>query len=784
MIEINQKKLVFQLHTDASSYIIKVADSGHLLNLYYGRRIVHRDDLAILDHQYQVDLGSTTAYSPGSGNFCLETQKLEVATTGKGDYRDPSLHIVYCDDGSSTSDFLYDRHIVHDYKPPLAGLPQTHCGAEKQRSLTIILKEKIKPVELHLHYSCFEHSNVITRSLEIINLGESAIKLDRAYSLSLDLFGGDFDAIHLSGKWINEGQVERHALAKGQFSIGSKRGVSSATHNPFMALVDPTCTDQAGECFGFAMIYSGNHHISAEVSPYEQTRIMLGISDFDFEWPLGQNERFICPEVAMTYSHEGLNQMSAHFHHLINHHLIPTYWQGRSRPVQVNNWEATYFDFDEDKLVKIASKAHKMGVELFVLDDGWFGKRDNDKSSLGDFFPHTKKLPGGLAQIAKKIRKQGLDFGLWVEPEMISPDSELYRNHPEWAVTSPGRDPSLGRQQLLLDMSNPAVIDYLYQQLADVFKQANVSYVKWDHNRNFSDVYSHWRNSEQQSGFYHRYTLGLYELLFRLQAAFPKVLFENCSSGGNRFDLGMTYFMPQTWTSDNTDAHARVAIQQGFSLLYPQSCMSAHVSGRPSHQVLRHTPIETRFNVASFGNLGYQTDLTKLTHFEQKAAKKQIEFYKQHRQLLQFGQFYRLETKSHCSAWIVVSADKTEAIIGYFQSLQQSNPSLERLKLPMLESQFCYQITSRKQYQNIRQYGDLVNEQLPIAIKDRGMIHGLIANRVMHPVTAESYTAYGDQLSHFGLPLKSQFTGTEMTDHVRHIGDFGSRLYYLTAIVE
>ena len=780
MIFINSEEQVFHLQTLSSSYVLKVSDAGHLINLYYGPRLQHRQSLSCLDHQYRVKMGSTTAYSPDDERYCLENQKLEVGTVGKGDYREPSVHITYSDDGSSTSDFIFDRYELNDNRPLLPGLPQSHSPSEQDLSLTIVLKERIKPLELHLHYTCFEQSDTLCRSMNIVNCGTESVVLNRACSASLDLDRADLEAIHLSGKWIAEAQMERHRLTRGRFAIGSYRGVSSAIHNPFMVLASPNCDENHGHCYGFALVYSGNYQIMAEVSPYDQTRIMLGIADLDFAWPLDGGGQFACPEVVMTFSHQGLGKMSHHFHHHIRQHIIPGQWHEKPRPVQVNNWEATYFNFDESKLMNIARKAKHLGIELFVLDDGWFSNRNNENSGLGNYTEDKKKLPDGLAGISRKIRKQGLQFGLWVEPEMVSMNSDLYESHPDWAITIPGRNPSLGRQQLVLDMSNPQVIDYLFGQLSDVFRRAQVSYVKWDHNRNLSDVYSRHLPPGQQSGFYHRYVLGLYDLLFRLQAAFPDILFENCSSGGNRFDLGMTFFMPQTWTSDNTDAHERVRIQQGFSLLYPPNCMSAHISGHPSHQVLRHTPIESRFNVSCFGLCGYQLDLTTLTSYEEKVIRQQVEFYKAHRSLLQQGQFYRLPMKSAGqAAWMIMNKDQTEAIVGFFQGLQESNPTLNSIPLPMLNPDFLYQVKNREQYQNIRQFGHLVNKELPVTIKDRGILHGIIANRYLLPVNSESWTLYGDQLQHMGIPMNSQFTGTEMSEHVSHIGDFGSRIYHI-----
>ena len=784
MIYIDQKNRLFHLQTSNSSYIIAIAETGHPVNLHYGAKLQHRDNLhQLLQHHQQ--LGSSTAYSTQTGHLSLEALRLEAPSYGKGDYREPLLHIEYAD-GSRTSDFLFDSVTLHPHKPALTGLPSSHSPDAAQgtpHSLTLTLKEPVKNLSLKLHYSVFEQSDVITRSLELINHSQQEVTVERIFSSSLDLPDSEFELVHLSGKWINECQIKRHPLSNGIFHIDSKKGVSGANHNPFLCLARPQTQELSGECYGFGLIYSGNHHCAVEVSPHNQSRIQLGISEFDFRWQLPAGERFVAPEVVHTYSQQGLNGMSQNFHRLIQHHLIDPAWNGKPRPIQCNNWEATYFDFDQSKLLKLAKTAKQLGAELFVLDDGWFGKRDNDASSLGDFTDHPSKLPYGIAGLSKQVKRLGLAFGIWVEPEMISPDSQLYQAHPEWAVQLADRPASLGRNQLLLDMSNPAVIDHLYLQLHSVFSRAAVDYVKWDHNRNLSDIYSSQLSRAQQAGFAHRYVLGLYQLLQRLKQAFPEILFESCSSGGNRFDMGMLYYMPQTWTSDNTDAVERMQIQYGCSLLYPPSSMSCHVSGRPSHQVLRNTPIETRFNVAAFGNLGYQTDLTRLTRFERKAVKQQIAWYKQHRQLLQFGRFYRLQSpfEQNRMLWMVVSEDQQQALLGYYQILQQSSPALEQIRIPVLNPDSCYQIGNRPQYQNIRQFGELINQHLPLNLKDRGLLHSLLANHYMQLLPEEQWQLYGDQLNAAGLPLKPQFMGTEITEEIRFIGDFGSRIYYFKA---
>ncbi len=780
MISVNVKNLEFHLYTRNTSYIIKAISSKHLVNLYYGKRIRHKEDFSTLYQNFNVALGSSTSYSKETGNFSLDTTRLEVATNGKGDYREPSLQIIF-DDQSRVSDFNYVSHKIVDEKVRLKSLPHTFSNGSECKTLEITLFDDVKDVYLILYYSVFYECDVITRSMKIVNGCKGTIVLEKVMSLNLDFSHSDFELLTLEGKWIRERHINRRALNKGVYYIDSKKGVSSANHNPFMCLMRPNTDENIGECFGFGLIYSGNHQGLIEVNPHSLTRIQMGINSFDFSWTLEANEEFETPEVIMTYSDVGLNRMSQNFHELINTHLISPHWQKKPRPVLINNWEATYFDFNEAKLLKLAKAAKSIGIELFVLDDGWFGKRDDDTTSLGDFFEDEKKLPNGLDGLSRKINELGLDFGLWVEPESISIDSELYKKHPEWAIQLPDREPSPGRSQLLLDLANPQVIDYLFINLSAVFKKANVKFVKWDMNRNISDVYSNYLPKEKQREYHHRYVLGLYELLTRLMEEFKDVLFESCSSGGNRFDLGMLYYMPQTWTSDNTDAVERLDIQYGTSIVYPLSTMGAHISGKPSHQVLRHTPIETRFNVAAFGILGIELDVTKLSTFEKKVLKQQIAFYKEHRHLLQFGKFYRIKSpfESNNTIWMVVNDVSSEALIGYYQKLQESNPGFECIKLKGLDESMYYSLSTRKQYLNVQHFGPLINDELPINVREGGIIHSIICNHYMYEMDKEAINAYGDELMNAGFLPIPQFGGTEFNDKIRYIGDFGSRIYHV-----
>jgi len=559
------------------------------------------------------------------------------------------------------------------------------------------------------------------------------------------------------------------------------RGISSSDHNPFLALTRQNTSESFGSCYGFSLIYSGNFEATAEVNPHGSLRFLMGINSFDFYWNLEANQSFVTPEAVLSYSDQGLTKLSQNFHDLIKHHIISPNWQEKDRPILINNWEATYFDFTEKKLLNLAKTAKKLGIELFVLDDGWFGKRNDDTSSLGDWTVNKKKLPSGIEGLARKINQIGLEFGIWVEPEMVNPDSALYELHPDWAIKHPLRQASLGRNQLILDLSRQDVRDYLVNALSTLFQSANISYVKWDMNRSFSDVYSESLDARHQGEFFHRYVLGLYDILNRLTKQFPKILFESCASGGNRFDMGMLYYMPQTWTSDNTDGIERLFIQYGTSMAYPVSTMGAHVSQSPNAQTLRTTPIETRFNTAAFGLLGYELDLTKLSNFDRKIIKKQVTYYKTHRHLLQFGDFHRMTNpfENNACAWMVTSPLKDEAILGTYQLLSKPNGAAEKMAVTGLNPMHRYIIKNRPQYFNLRMFGDLIRHALPIRLKSHGTFFNTLANHYLMPTENDEIEIQGDILTTFGFVPKQPFIGTGYNAEIRLLGDFGSRLYHI-----
>lgn len=781
MILLNEKDKLFHLQTKTCSYILQILPSGHPANLYYGKKITHSRNFENFIEMNDTCPGSTTSYSDKNHAFSLNFQRLEYSSYGKGDYRNPAVSLM-SDDGNRTFDFIFESHMITDEKPLLESLPSSYPGIEEEvQSLELKLTDMAYGVSLYLNYCVFPEKDILTRNVRLENNGNSDIDIEKISSMSIDFDHFDFDLITLDGAWIRERHNHRRALNYGISEISSRKGVSSPDHNPFLVLCDKDTTECRGDAYGFALMYSGNHSCSTEVSTHENTRVMLGINEFDFSWKLKKGMSFQTPEVALTYSHKGLNGMSSNYHRFIRDNIVRGEWQYKERPVLINNWEATYFNFNEKKLLKLAKEAVELGIELFVLDDGWFGKRNDDKSSLGDWYVNKKKLPSGIGGLARKIKSLGLDFGIWVEPEMISIDSDLYRAHPEWMVKTPEREASPGRYQYLLDLSNPEVCDYIYKSMKDLFSSADISYVKWDMNRNFSDIYSEYLPVDQQKEFSHRYVLGLYDILGKITKEFPEILFESCASGGGRFDLAMFSYMPQIWTSDDTDAMERLHIQYGSSMLAPPSVMGAHVSSVPNHQVIRNTPIESRFNTAAFGLLGYEMDLTKLGNFQKKVIKKQIAFYKENRKILQYGDFFRINSPSDGSIclWMALTPEKDRAVLGYYQQMGHPNPGPERYRLAGLDKDCLYTVRSRTQFLDIRQFGELINEVLPVEIKTEGFIHNKIADNYLYKLDKTEFRAIGDQLLHRGFAPRQQFFGTGLDDKIAFVGDFGSRLYIL-----
>ena len=613
------------------------------------------------------------------------------------------------------------------------------------------------------------------------NKSEATVEIDRLLSTQVDLPEGEYVFTSFNGAWARE-MNRRDQLCKAGLHINhSVTGTSSNRANPFVMVSKPDASETYGECYGFNLVYSGNHYEALEVSQYGSSRFINGINPKGFGWKLGPNTTFTTPEAIMTYSKKGHRLLSLNMHHFVREHIVRGTWKYKERPILLNNWEATYFKFNESKLLKLASKAKELGVELFVMDDGWFGKRDDNTSSLGDWTVYEKKLPSGIKELAKKIHNLGLDFGIWVEPEMVIEDSECYRLHPEWAVTVSGeagiRPHSEGRNQMILDLANPEVVDYLYTSMETIFASGDINYVKWDMNRIFSDCYSRTLSADRQKEFSHRYVIGLYQLIERLVTRFPNILFEGCSAGGNRFDLGMLSYMPQIWASDDTDAMERSVIQEGYSYGYPQSTYTNHVSSCPNHQTLRVTPIETRYNMACMGILGYECNVCEIDKEEEEAIRKQIELYKLWRKVYQYGDFYR---NGENGDFIIVSPDKSRAVATLLQHHNRANVGTQLLKLSGLDREKKYHFYNIPGKVDVKCFGDLINTMAPIHVKKDSLTHNVIAKYVKLHQELEEYHCQGSVLE-AGVRLKQVYSGTGYNEQVRVFGDYASRMYYIEA---
>ncbi|MDZ5712698.1 alpha-galactosidase [Jeotgalibacillus haloalkalitolerans] len=712
-IFVSEDRKTFHLQTEETSYIIEV-HKEYLTHVYWGKRIDAYNGL--MHHRFR-DRGFSPNPDSSDRTFSLDTLPQEYPSYGHTDFRDPAVHIQWSD-GSTVSDFRFSEYEVSSGKPALEGLPHVYAeAAEDAETLVIRLKDQLKHAVIELSYSVFGKMNAITRSARFVNEGTSSFHLQKCASVNVDFTRDDFDVINLPGAHEREREMERSHLGRHAISLESRRGSSSHQQNPFLALAEKGAGEEHGDVYAFNFVYSGSFKALAEVDQFKNTRVNMGIHPFDFNWLLEPGDAFQTPEAVLVYSDEGLGKMSRTFHQLYNTHLVRGEHKGKERPVLINNWEATYFDFTEEKIKEIIRAAAGTGIELFVLDDGWFGKRDDDKRSLGDWIVHTQKLPGGLSGIADQVNKAGMKFGLWFEPEMVSPDSELYRKHPNWCLHVPGRRRSESRSQLVLDFANPEVRHNIVQQLKTILSSANIDYVKWDMNRNMTEIGSPSLPAERQRETAHRYMLGLYEVMEEITAAFPHILFESCSGGGGRFDPGMLYYMPQTWTSDNTDAISRASIQYGTSLAYPTSTMGAHVSASPNHQTGRITSLKTRGHVAMEANFGYELDVTKMTEAQLSMMSKQIESYKSIRSTVQFGDLYRLQNvhEHYCYATIRVRRDQSEAVFLYLHILNEANGAFKRVKLRGLDSSAFYYVDGLDHV-----YGgdELMNVGVPIPYPD------------------------------------------------------------------
>ncbi len=688
-ISYNQEARVFRLDTPGSTYLISLVDEmGFVCHAYYGRKIP--DDN--MNYLLRVNPQFLPFRESGQQTNVLDELPLEYPCHGLGDFRESCLR-VETEEGHRVCGLTYLSHKIYGGKPALPGLPATHGGQEDCATLELRCRDEALGLEVSLLYTAFENLDVICRSARIENCGDRPLRLTAALSACLDMDNRNFDLITLHGSWAYERMINRRPLSWGKQGVSSRRGISSHQEQPFLALAERDANQNHGQVYAMHFVYSGNFIAQAEMRQQELVRVVMGIDTESFGWKLGPGESFQTPEAVLAYSSTGLDGMTHALHDLYRRHLTRGPWRDKPRPSLVNNWEATYFDFDSNKLLDIARTAAGRGIEMLVLDDGWFGCRNTDDNSLGDWFVNEKKLPGGLKRLADEINKLGMKFGLWVEPEMVSPDSELFRAHPDYALQIPGRSPMLSRTQLVLDLSREEVRRCVYDQLHKVLSSANIEYVKWDMNRSLTDVAGFCLEADRQGELFHRYVLGVYDLQERLLHDFPDLLLENCASGGGRFDPGMLYYSPQIWTSDNTDAIDRLRIQEGTALIYPLSTMGAHVAACPSHTNGRVTPFETRGLVSLPGCFGYELDLTKLTGEELDMIPGQLENYRKYGPVFHGGDYYRLASygeNQEYDALMAVSKDKRVAVVDYVHVMSRQQRRSVLLALRGLDEEKRY----------------------------------------------------------------------------------------------
>lgn len=658
MIIYNSDLRAFLLQGKDVSYAMYVGEAGFLQHLYFGKKLSQTDLQFLTAYHGNAVCAKTSDFNIDKAHEFAPT---ECGFYARGDYREPTI-VVRRSDGAAMSRLRYVDFDLVDGAPLLEGLP---CARSGGQTLTVTLADDFSAVRVKLNYTVWDDSNVIARNTEIVN-GEAAdVTIERAFGFAIDLPTGDYKTLSLVGRWAQERIPQIEDIGHGTRRFQSMRGISSHEMNPFVGILKPDTTENTGDCYGVQLVYSGSFAITTERFDNKPLRVQGGINDIGFNWKLASGESFITPQALLCFSSEGIGGMSRSYADFIRDRIVNPRFAYAKRPVVVNNWEATYFDFDTDKLFAIIDKAATLGVDTFVLDDGWFGKRDNDDSGLGDWFVNTKKLRGGLKPVIDRCKQNGLKFGLWFEPEMVSEDSDLYRTHPDWAVGKLGNEPSRSRNQLVLDMTRKEVVDYVFEAVSKVLADNDISYVKWDMNRGVTEAYSMALSADKQGEFYHRYTLGVYDLADRLTKAFPEVFFEGCASGGGRFDAGVLYYFPQIWTSDDTDAYERTKIQWGTATCYPQSAMSCHVSACPNHQTQRITPFNTRGVVASLGPTGYELDPTKLSEQEIMQVKTQIADYEKVADLVLQGDSFRLcnPFSGNYFAQMIVAKDKRAAYL-------------------------------------------------------------------------------------------------------------------------
>ncbi len=687
----NAEQRIFKLDTPTTSYVMGVEGAaGYLMHYYYGKRL-RSEAVRYLSRTWEVPAALTENFRDKLS--LLDCAPMEYPTGGIGDFRQHCLEVETLA-GHNAVELHYRSHTIAQGKPALPGLPATFGGSCE--TLTVTLADDILGLLVHLRYSVFEELDVVTRSVCIENRGAEPIFLTKVLSACLDMDNADYSLLTLHGSWARERHIQYRKIGCGTQGVGSQRGETSHQEHPFLALTSPNATQTQGDVYAMHFVYSGNFTGQVGVDQFNSVRMVLGMDPYHFRWQLGVGESFQAPEVVMAYSGQGLGHMTRTFHDLYRNHLIRSPYCHRKRPILINNWEATYFDFNTEKLLSIAREAARVGIEMLVMDDGWFGNRFDDNRALGDWFVNEQKLPGGLSYLVDQVNQLGLKFGIWMEPEMVSPDSDLYRAHPDWAIAVPGRTAGLCRNQYVLDITRPEVMDYVWGRMEAILSSANIAYLKWDMNRQLADLGS---LCTRQGELYHRYVLAVYELQERLCRRFPDLLLENCSGGGARFDPGMLYYSPQIWCSDDTDAIERLKIQEGTALIYPLCAMGAHVSDCPNHAVGRVTPFETRGHVALAGTFGYELDITRIPQADRDMIPQQVRMYHQYNDLVREGDYYRLASYSEngeYDCWQVTSKDGAQSLITFVQVLARPNYHTRRIKLQGLDPEASYRVAGEE----------------------------------------------------------------------------------------
>ena len=797
----------FLLQTKHTSYLFRILPTGHPEHLYYGASLLETkrdsgfgevsgperdpgfegtfgmlkaDDFEALSEKRIFEAGNMIVYSPENKNITLEDLRLEFSAPGKGDIREPMIELIF-PDGSSSPDFIYRGAKAAKRISMAGGLPNPHGRKGEAERLILTFSDRHEDLILELHYTVFYEADVITRFAVLKNHGNRPVRIERLLSAQLDLDPGDRKLMAFHGAWAREMHCAELPVSVGKHVLESRTGITGNRMNPFFMVADSEASETAGSVYGFNLMYSGNHYAALDMNAYGKLRIVNGINPAGFSWRLMPGGEFSSPHSILTWSGDGYRGISRNMHSFIRNHVTPEAWRDRTRPILLNSWEAAYFKINENKLLWLAEEAKDAGIELFVVDDGWFKGRTGDDRALGDWDPDMKKFPGGISRLCKKIHEKGIQFGLWIEPEMISVESDLYKAHPDWAMDIPGRNHSEGRNQRLLDLANPAVVDHLIRVFTALIESTGLDYIKWDMNRIMSDVYSRTLPADRQQETAHRYILGFYRLLDTLTKRFPDILFEGCASGGNRFDPGVLAYFPQIWASDDTDAIERSVIQTGYSYGYPMNTVTAHVSASPNHQTLRETPLATRFAVASFGVLGYECNFADLFRDEMKEIKEEIRLYKAWRDVMQMGEFYRGRS-GNITEWTVVSRDKKRAVGMILQKRNHPNTQWETYRPAGLDPKSRYHIYNIKRNVDIREFGDLVNTASPIHIRQGGRMHDLAARFISMPGETVDLVVLGSVLMRGALHLPQAFSGTGYAEGVRFMPDYSVRMYYMEAI--